>query len=177
LARSFANGHEGRRPHAHGFTLIEIMIVCAVLAIVLTFSIPRFNSARQAEPLNRALKELTEACSHARARAILGGRPTQVVFRPEEGSFSVAGGGGGGAKPGGSQGSGLSGSFDPSLSVEMLDINLREFRQAPMAVVTFYPNGICDELTVVLRSADNEWRKFSLEGTTGLSSIGNVNDP
>jgi prepilin-type N-terminal cleavage/methylation domain-containing protein len=161
-------------PGTRAFTLIEIMIVCALLAIVLTFSIPRFSSARQAEPLNRALKELTEACSHARARAILGGKPTQLVFRPDAGTFSVAGGGGG--TPVGSKGSGLSGSFDQSLMVEMLDINLREFRQAPVAVVTFYPNGICDELTVVLRSQDNEYRKFSLEGTTGLSKVSRVDE-
>jgi prepilin-type N-terminal cleavage/methylation domain-containing protein len=163
-------------PHSHGFTLIEIMIVCAVLAIVLTFSLPRLISAQAGEPLQRALKELTEACSHARARAILGGKPTQLVFRPEQGSFSVEGGGGGGGKPGGAKGGGLSGQFDESLMVEMLDINLQEFRQEPLAVVTFYPNGICDELTIVLRSHNNEWRKFSLEGATGLSTVSKVTD-
>jgi hypothetical protein len=60
--------------------------------------------------------------------------------------------------------------------LEMLDINLREFKQEPLAVVTFYPNGICDELTIVLRSQENEYRKFSLEGTTGLSRVTQVDE-
>jgi len=150
------------------------MIVCAVLAIVLTFSIPKFSSERSKEPLQRALRELTETCSHARARAILGGAPTQVVFRPNERTFSLAVGRAGGG--GGSKGSGLSGTFDESLMVEMLDINLREYRQESLAVVTFYPNGICDELTIVLRSQENEYRKFSLEGTTGLSKVSRVDE-
>lgn len=157
---------------ARAFTLVEIMIVVAIIGIVMTFSLPRLKQAGDLEPLHRAMRELTEVCSHARARAIMGGAATQVVFHPGEGTFAVSGG----AVSGSGQGSGLSGRFDDSLSLEMLDINLREFRQEPMAVVTFHPNGICDELTVILRSARNEWRKFSLEGTTGLSTVGQVTD-
>ena len=37
-----------------------------------------------------------------------------------------------------------------------------------------YPNGTCDELTIVLRSDENEWKKLSLEVTTGLATVGRV---
>ncbi len=41
-------------------------------------------------------------------------------------------------------------------------------------MVNFYPNGTCDELTIILRSDQNEWRKLSLEVTTALSTVGPV---
>jgi hypothetical protein len=37
--------------------------------------------------------------------------------------------------------------------------------------VRFFPNGTCDEMTLVLRSDKNEWRTISLEVTTGLASV------
>ncbi len=35
----------------------------------------------------------------------------------------------------------------------------------------FFPNGTCDELTLVLRSDRNEYRKISLEVTTALARV------
>ena len=65
-----------------------------------------------------------------------------------------------------------SGTFPDSIGVEMLDINMVEFRDADLARVRFFANGTCDEFTVVLRSDRNEWRKISLESTTGAVSVG-----
>jgi hypothetical protein len=55
-----------------------------------------------------------------------------------------------------------------------LDINLSEYRESEWARVRFFPNGTSDEMTLVLRSEKNEWRKVSLEVTTGLASVDNV---
>jgi hypothetical protein len=57
----------------------------------------------------------------------------------------------------------------------MLDVNLIEYRDADMVRVRFYPNGTCDELTIVLHSDGNEYRELSLEVTTGLISV--TSDP
>ncbi len=46
----------------------------------------------------------------------------------------------------------------------MLDINLLEYKDEEIARVRFYPNGTCDELTVILQSR-GEWKKLSLEVT------------
>lgn len=157
-----------------GFTLIEVMIVVAILGVTMAVSLPAINNLRKHAPMTQTLKELREVCSHARARAIFNGNMTQVAFRPQEGTFSI--GGGGGARQGAKAGkaSTTSGTIHESLSLEMLDINLMEFKDEPLAVVNFYPNGTCDELTIILHSEENEWRKLSLEVTTGLTTVGPV---
>ena len=44
-----------------------------------------------------------------------------------------------------------------------------------MARVRFFPNGTCDEMTIVLHSPDNgEWHKIALEVTTSLATVGPV---
>jgi hypothetical protein len=55
-----------------------------------------------------------------------------------------------------------------------LDINLSEYKDSEWARVRFYPNGTSDEMTVVLHSDRNEWRKITLELTTGLASVDDV---
>ena len=58
--------------------------------------------------------------------------------------------------------------------IEMLDINLSEYKESDWARVHFYPNGTSDEMTLVLRSPKSEWKKISLEVTTGLASVDEV---
>jgi len=88
--------------------------------------------------------------------------------------YKRQGGGGAGAEPKRKKGAGTSGSINDSIVLEMLDVNLMEFKDEPLAVVNFYPNGTCDELTIVLRSEANVWRKISFEVTTGMASVEEV---
>jgi hypothetical protein len=67
--------------------------------------------------------------------------------------------------------SGLTGQFSEAIFIEMLDVNLTEHKDDEEVRVRFYPNGTCDELTLILRSDKNEWRKISLEVTTALASV------
>jgi type II secretory pathway pseudopilin PulG len=151
------------------------MVVVSILGIVLAVGIPSINHQRKAAPMIQTVKAIREVCSHARARAIFSGGTTQVVFRPGERTFAISGGSGAGEPPKqGGKGSGTSGTFHERLSIEMLDVNLMEFKDQPLAVVNFYPNGTSDELTIVLRSDENEWRKITLEVTTGLATVGGV---
>ena len=53
----------------------------------------------------------------------------------------------------------------------MLDVNLMDQMEAPEARVRFFPNGTCDEFTLVLRSEKGEMRKITLESTTGLWDV------
>src|SRR6266550_9093450 len=69
------------------FTLIELMIVVAIMGVVLTMGVPIVYRMRHEAPLRKAVKEVVEVCSHARARAILQGKATCVVFHPRESSF------------------------------------------------------------------------------------------
>ena len=58
--------------------------------------------------------------------------------------------------------------------IEMLDVNLLEYKDQDFARVRFYPNGTCDEFTLILHSDRGEWIKISLEITTSLANVGPV---
>jgi len=51
---------------------------------------------------------------------------------------------------------------------------LTEYKDADTAKVRFFPNGTCDEMTLILHSDKGEWMKITLEITTGLTSVGPV---
>jgi len=57
------------------------------------------------------------------------------------------------------------------ITLEMLDVNFIEYKDWEEARVRFYPNGTSDEMTIVLRSDQSEYRKISLECTTGLATV------
>jgi type II secretory pathway pseudopilin PulG len=164
---------------------VEIMIVVAILGIVMTMSIPAFSQLRRKENLRQAVADVVEVCSTARARAILGGRPVELWIRPQEKLLFVAGPvpetgaeepppsttARLPATPGDEARSGLQARLPDSVSLEMVDVNFVEFKDAELARVRFFPNGTCDELTLVLRSDRNEYRKISLEVTTALAQV------
>src|ERR1043166_6131612 len=76
-----------------GFTLMEVMIVVAIMGIVLTIGVPIVYRMGHEAPLNKAVKDVVEVCSHARARAILQSKAPCVLFHPRDGRFEVEGGG------------------------------------------------------------------------------------
>ncbi len=167
-----------------GFTLFEIMIVIAILGILVTMSVPLINRVRYREPLNQAVRDVVEVCSNARARAIMQGHMTEVIFHPRVGSFEIANAApapapeaeltGAEPAPAPPKDSGLSGQFSDKLTLEMLDVNLTEYKDQELARVRFYPNGTSDEMTIVLQSQKGEFIKISLEITTALASVGPV---
>jgi hypothetical protein len=158
------------------------MVVASIMAIVMATSIPFVYHALKREPLNQAVRDVEEVCSNARARAIMQGTMTEVIFHPKEKRFEVAGAGGvdqsqpAVARPDHSpvpaSGSGLSAEISNRVDIEMLDVNLYEYKDSDAARVRFYPNGTCDELTLILRNAEhNQWRKIALECTTGVVHV------
>ena len=60
-----------------------------------------------------------------------------------------------------------------NVDIAMLDINLLDYGASEAAYVHFFPNGTCDELTLVLHCGD-EWEKISLEFSTALATVGPV---
>ena len=172
----------------HAFTLIEIMIVVAIMGVVLTMSVPIVYKAWHKAPMSKAVSEIMEVCSHARQQAIMKGVEVDVVFHPKEGRFEVGSGPAGIAEqstnnpasaPSFSSGivsssaSGFSGRLSEKIIIELMDINKlpHEFREDDVARVRFFPNGTCDELTLILVSDQNERRELTLEVTTGLLSV------
>ena len=168
------------------FTLIEIMIVVAIMGIVMTMSVPIVYKVWRKAPLRKAVADVVEVCSHARARAIMQGTMTQVIIHPRENRLEVAGGGSV-PRPAGDEGgppavsapaptgSGLSAQLSGDVIIQELDINMSgvEFRDVDWVAVRFYPNGISDEMKMVLFDGKDQIG-IELEITTGLASV--VND-
>ena len=82
-----------------------------------------------------------------------------MTFHPADKTFASSGG--------------KSATLPEGVDFAMLDINLMDFSQSDVARVRFFPNGTCDEMTVVLHSAA-DWRKITLEFSTGLWHVSDV---
>jgi len=176
-ARSRIKSHASRITPYRAFTLIEIMVVVAIMAMVMLMSIPFVRSSLHREALAETMRELEEVCASARRKAILQGSMAEIIFRPRERTFQVAGG-----SPNSGRGeaisastttapeahSGESGHIPDNLVIDMIDVNLSEYKDSEEARVRFYPNGTADELTVIIHSEKNEYFKMALEATTGL---------
>jgi prepilin-type N-terminal cleavage/methylation domain-containing protein len=173
-----------------GFTLIEIMIVVGIMGIVMTMSMPMVYKLWHKAPMIKAVRDVSEVLSRARAQAIMQNSVAQVTFHPRERTMEVSGAAGPSlpspsqsqyddlgaiaATPPPAPHSGLSATIDSSISIEMLDVNLTEYKDADIARARFFPNGTCDELTIILHSDQGEWYKIALEITTGLATVGPV---
>jgi Tfp pilus assembly protein FimT len=160
------------------------MIVVGIMGIILTMGVPIVVKAWRRAPMAKALTDVETVCSQARAQAIMQGKQVDVIFYPRDGRFAVSGranSGGGSPGPIGSipltgvaaSSSDSSGQLPPEVAIEMLDINkLRhDFRLDETARVRFFPNGTCDELTLILLSERGERREIMLEITTGLATV------
>ncbi|MGN6556285.1 MAG: pilus assembly FimT family protein [Verrucomicrobiota bacterium] len=152
------------RSKQRAFTLIEIMVVVAIMAIIMGAGVPTLFKALHKEGFRKSVNDIVEVCASARARAIMTGNMTEVVFHPQDRTCEVSGGGSGG-------GLAHTATIDESARVEMLDVNLQEYKDADLARVRFYPNGTSDEMTLILVSDKNEWRKIAVEITTGIASV------
>lgn len=167
------------------------MIVVGIMGVVLTMGVPIVYKAWHKAPMSKAVSDVIEVCSHARALAILQGKQVDVVFHPRQGRLEVGspvvftssqqtptgGQAPSAAAPPTStaavSGAGLSALLSDKVLIELMDINKlpHEFRDDDVAHVRFFPNGTCDELTLVLVSDQNERREITLEITTGLASV------
>ena len=154
-----------------GFTLIEIMIVVGILALVCSFGIPAMVQSLRKEGMRKAVADLVEACSHARAQAILTAQPTDLIINPLNGSFQVGGPAPAEDETAPAKTAVYSSRLPENFVIEMLDVNFNELKEAEQARVRFYPNGTSDEFTIVLRSPQQEYRRISLEIITGLPDV------
>ena len=167
------------------FTLLEIMMVVAIFGLMLTMSVPAILRTMHQEPLRKAVNDVMDICSHARAQAILHGVPVGVVFHPRSGEVALASiattnstdGFLPSDAPASETKTSTSGSsplnstqFASDITIDMLDINLLEYKDSDEARVRFFSDGTSDEMTLILHSG-NQYRKITLEVTTGLASM------
>lgn len=184
------------RPSA--FTLIELLIVVAIMGIVMTISVPFMNTAITGNKgINGAMRLVQEACADARALAILR-HATATMTIYADGSIDVREGGT--TKRNRAESLDVSGkewrmadrpvATGKSISggrVEMRhkypakipdDVTLEPFVngtdliEGGEAEVKFYADGTCDEFFLkMMHFTSGENRLLWLEVTTGLSDF------
>jgi len=170
-----------RSPKPPAFTLIEIMIVVGIMGIVMTMSVPIVYKIWRKAPMRQAVGDVLEVCKRARDRAIMSGTPTEVVFHPKVNRLEIAGGGnaprpatseaGGAPASSAPPASGSSAQLPDQVIIYLLDINMSgvEYRDAEEARVRFYPNGVADEMRMILFDG-RDYFGIELEITTGLAN-------
>jgi type II secretion system protein H len=139
------------------FTLIEIMIVVAIIGVIATISVPSLLSTMRKEGMRKAVSDVTELLATARAQAILKNETTTVSFRPADNRLDSS--------------IGKSVTLADGIAMEGIGINLMDFSKTEESHVNFFPNGTCDELTLVLHSKD-DWREIKLDFATAIASAG-----
>src|SRR2546421_5401471 len=178
------------------FTLIELMVVVAIMGIVMTIAIPTVYQQLHPESMRKAVSDVMEACSHARARAILNGAETDLVIRPGDRQFTVsaasvppppsseqnrlfspdvAGHDWRTPPRAASRGGDSEGAFSVKLSdkitIEGMGINGEDYTDDEVGRVRFYPNGTSDEFSIILLSDRGERRNITLEVVTGMADM------
>jgi len=150
-----------------GFTLMEVMIVVAIIGLLAAMGLPSIITAMQKTGMRKALSDLTDVCRTARSNAIIHNRTEAVIFHPLTRSFAAEGGA--------AAHSGLvsSSTLPDGVNFAMLDINQQDYGASDPARVFFYPDGTSDEMTIVLMDSTDR-RKITLEFATGTPVITDV---
>lgn len=85
--------HQGvrHRPRpAAGFSLIEVIVVTALIGVVTGIAFPLFNTVTDRMRLNQAAREVERAVQQARTKAVQNNRAMRVRFNcPQPGQFRV----------------------------------------------------------------------------------------
>ena len=151
-----------------GFTLIEIMVVVAIMGLIMAMGVPTILAAVKKDGMRKAISDLQDVFSQARGQAIMQNKIVSVVFHPQDRSFETASGG-----AGSSASKVSSGTLPSGVDWPMLDINQMDFTGEDIGWVRFFPDGTCEDVTIVLHDKD-QFRKLTLEYSTGIPMITDV---
>jgi prepilin-type N-terminal cleavage/methylation domain-containing protein len=156
---------------AAAFTLMEVMVVVAIIGLIGAMSVPAILQMRREGPMRKAVNDVLELCDRARAGAVMKDTTTHLVFNPHERQITLEGGDNNQAlttRLG--QHPIMSTQFDPSVTIEGLGINLKDCTEVEQAQVNFYDNGTCDEMTLILLCGGQR-EMITLELSTALATI------
>jgi prepilin-type N-terminal cleavage/methylation domain-containing protein len=180
------------------FTLVELLVVVAIIGIFMGVGIPTLHRRLNPDSIEQAVKDMLEACNHARAYAILQSVPVDLVLDGETGTIALQPAGGSMTgppsdldaapmeseiefeeQPRTAPGKAVAGetlNFSAKLSdaiaIELLEVSFEDQLQYTAARVRFYPNGTCDDMKMLLWHQESGARRLiTTEVTTGLADV------
>jgi prepilin-type N-terminal cleavage/methylation domain-containing protein len=145
----------------NGFTLIEIMMVVAILGLTLVMGLPSFLRVMQKSGMHKAEYEMVEACKEARRSAIMNNQTASLILHPVQGTFEVPGAFPQAQLPG-------------EVHIETLGVNFVESRDFDQATVHFFPNGTSDEFTIILHAAGGATLEIDLDTISALPVLKDI---
>jgi len=77
--------------HSRGFTLVELLVVMALMGLLTALISPRVQSALPGFELRTAARELAAAFRETRAEAVRRGEPTVLTLEIDSGRYRVPG--------------------------------------------------------------------------------------
>jgi prepilin-type N-terminal cleavage/methylation domain-containing protein len=150
------------------FTLVEIMVVVAILGLVAAMGVPSMIKALQKDGMRRAVSDFQDVCFSARQQAIVSRQKSAVLVLPQDGKFSAEGAGADLRS-----GKVTSSSLPDGIHFAMVDIYRRDYAQSERARIFFYPDGTCDEAVIVLLGR-GENQKITLDLVTGMPMVSDL---
>jgi prepilin-type N-terminal cleavage/methylation domain-containing protein len=176
-----------------GFTLIEIMVVCAIIGIVMTMAIPSVYRQLHPESMQKAVNDILDACRDARAEAVLNDATAELVIRPLERQIEVTRASTPAPAPemdalsspsvsGGewrmpereaaSSGAALATyKLSDKIFIQAIGLNGLDYTEDEVVRVRFYGNGTADQFNIVLGNDLGEQRMVFTEIATGMADI------
>src|SRR5665213_2381747 len=151
-----------KRSHDLGraFTLIEIMMVVAIVGLMMVMGLPSFLRVLKKEGMRKAEYDMLEACKEARRASIMGNKTTGLVIQLRDRTIEVPG-------------AFKSEQIPDDIVIDTLGVNFVPYTSPETAQVRFFPNGTSDEFTILMHDGAN-YRKISLDTITALPVVDNI---
>lgn len=158
------------------FTLIELMVVVAIIGLMAAMGLPSIFKALQKEGMRKAMSDIEDVFFTAREQAIVYNKPVAVVFYPKERRFGVEGSTGtGDTVVNTHSGKTVVATLPNGVELAMLDIYRKDYVQSDWAKIYFNPDGTSDEAVIVLLAKGGaQTEKITLEYATGMPVISEV---
>ena len=145
-----------RRPA--GFTLVELIVVMAILAAIVALAAPSFSRTVASARLRAGATEVRATLARARALAVADGRTRSVVFHLDNGAYGL------------DNDAALRTLPDP-VRWEALRI-LGERKERGGARVAFFPDGTAEEAEVTVVLPDGGRIRVTVDPLTGIVEAG-----